>query len=200
VLRDGEVVVSEAGGSETVTALRLRAVASIDPPCDGQPDQRVTPELARRLPRRITTPPLRDRREDIPGLARHLLQLQCAALGLPQKSASRYAIAVLAALPWRGNLHEMRGVVGALILKVPGQLIRLSDVLSAVRLDGTAAAFAGAGTLKQARERFERDYVAAILRQHHGRIADAAKALGVQRTNLYRKVRRLAVPRVGSHQ
>jgi two-component system nitrogen regulation response regulator NtrX len=51
------------------------------------------------------------------------------------------------------------------------------------------------GTLKQARARFEREYIAAVLEQHHGRISDAAKALGIQRTNLYRKLRSLRVSR-----
>lgn len=49
------------------------------------------------------------------------------------------------------------------------------------------------GTLKEARERFEREYIAGILEQHHGRITAAAKTLGIQRTNLYRKMRALRV-------
>jgi two-component system, NtrC family, nitrogen regulation response regulator NtrX len=63
-----------------------------------------------------------------------------------------------------------------------------------VRLDG-GAGLPPAGTLKQARARFERDYIASVLDQHRGRIADAAKALGLQRTNLYRKMRSLRVSR-----
>lgn len=49
------------------------------------------------------------------------------------------------------------------------------------------------GTLKAARERFERDYIAAVLEHHRGRIADAARTLGIQRTNLYRKARQLGL-------
>jgi DNA-binding NtrC family response regulator len=51
-------------------------------------------------------------------------------------------------------------------------------------------------SLREARQRFEREYIAAVVAQHHGRIPDAAKSLGIQRTNLYRKLRalRLAYP------
>jgi two-component system nitrogen regulation response regulator NtrX len=58
---------------------------------------------------------------------------------------------------------------------------------------GSVGLTAAGGTLKQARARFEREYIATILEQHHGRISDAAKALGIQRTNLYRKMRSLRV-------
>ena len=74
-----------------------------------------------------------------------------------------------------------------------GRGIGLEDVLAHLRLDGGAVVFSGGGTLKQARDRFEREYISAVLEQHHGRISEAAKALGIQRTNLYRKMRSLRV-------
>ena len=51
------------------------------------------------------------------------------------------------------------------------------------------------GTLRQARARFEREYIATVLEQHRGRISEAAKTLGIQRTNLYRKIRSLRLNR-----
>src|SRR6185436_9115534 len=75
-----------------------------------------------------------------------------------------------------------------------GRNIGLEELLAHVRLDGGSVGLAASGgTLKQARARFEREYIATILEQHHGRISDAAKALGIQRTNLYRKMRSLLV-------
>jgi len=73
--------------------------------------------------------------------------------------------------------------------------ISLEDILLHVRLDGGPATVANGGTLKQARARFERDYIASVVEQHRGRIGEAAKALGIQRTNLYRKMRALRVGR-----
>jgi two-component system, NtrC family, nitrogen regulation response regulator NtrX len=64
-----------------------------------------------------------------------------------------------------------------------------------VRLDSSEITSVGGTSLREARLRFERDYIASIVRQHHGRMGDAAQALGIQRTNLYRKLRQLSVMR-----
>ena len=76
-----------------------------------------------------------------------------------------------------------------------GRGIALEDVLAHVKLDGGAGLFSSGGTLKQARSRFEQEYIAPVLEQHRGRISDAARTLGIQRTNLYRKMRSLKVHR-----
>ena len=77
---------------------------------------------------------------------------------------------------------------------------KLKDILSVVRLDGRAMPFSNGGTLREARVRFERDYIVSMLDQHHGRIPEAAKTLGIQRPNLYRKLRRLRVPTKSGRQ
>ena len=196
VLRDKEVWVENGQGGRTLSRVNVRAIASIDASPSDEVDERVVPELRRKLAaHRIELPPIRQRREDIPGLIRMLLADICESLNIQPKTASSQAIALMAALPWRGNFTEMRGLLRTLVLKSPGRLIRLTDVLDNIRLDGTASNFIGGGTLKEARDRFEREYVAAVLEQHHGRMAEAARALGIQRTNLYRKVRQLSVTR-----
>jgi DNA-binding NtrC family response regulator len=60
---------------------------------------------------------------------------------------------------------------------------------------GSSEADAHSLTLREARRRFEREFITAVLAQHHGRMADTARALGIQRTNLYRKMRQLKVGR-----
>ena len=87
-----------------------------------------------------------------------------------------------------------------MILLVPQGLIRLEDVLTHTQLDGSVSTIRVDATLRQARARFETEYIAAVLQHQHGRIADAARVLGVQRTNLYRKMRRfnLMRPRGGA--
>ena len=107
---------------------------------------------------------------------------------------------MLAALPWRGNAPELRGLLERLILLVPQGLIGLEDVLAHTHLEGTISPTGFDATLKQARARFERDYIGAVLQHHHGRIAEAARVLGIQRTNLYRKMRRLNLMRGTSGQ
>jgi two-component system nitrogen regulation response regulator NtrX len=193
ILRDGEALVETESGDTVVRPITTRPVATIELTAD---EDRLLPDLRRRLGRTtIDVPVLRNRREDIPALVRFFLAQECAAHDLAPKKASRQAIALLAALPWRGNLLELRELLRVLALRTPTRLIRVSDVLAHVRLDGGPASFVSAGSLRQARERFEREYVASVLDQYHGRMADAARALGIQRTNLYRKVRQLAVGR-----
>ncbi|PYR80139.1 MAG: hypothetical protein DMF87_09715 [Acidobacteria bacterium] len=191
ILRDGEVLVI-ATGKVQVRPVDLRPIAVLEP----VEDDRVNAELRRRLSQTtITMPPLRERREDLPALVRYLLMDICGGLNLPPKRASSQAIALMAALPWRGNLQELEGLLRVLVLKVQEPLIRQSDVLANVRLEGGPSSIIYGGSLKQARARFEREYVASVLAQHNGRMTDAAKTLGIQRTNLYRKVRQLAVKR-----
>ena len=113
---------------------------------------------------------------------------------MPPKTVSRAALSLISALPWPGNAVELRALLEAVVNGLQGgRGIGLEDLLAHVRLDGGSVGVAGGGTLKQARARFEREYIANILEQHHGRISDAAKALGIQRTNLYRKMRSLRV-------
>lgn len=191
VLRDREVWVSSRTGTTAIARVGLRPIGTLD----SLASDAIVPQLRTRVAETtITIPPLRKRREDIPGLVRCLLRDVSADLRMRPRTVSAQAIALLSALPWHGNIHELKELLRLLSMQVSGRAIRLIDVLANIRLDGRANAFYG-GTLKEARERFEREYLKYVLDQHHGRMADAAKTLGIQRTNLYRKVRRLSVQR-----
>jgi DNA-binding NtrC family response regulator len=143
----------------------------------------------------IEVPPLRRRREDIPVLAVSLLGELCHALRAPRQQFSRAALTVLGVLPWPGNGRELRHLVENLVRSVEHPVIQLDDVLSHVKLDGAAPRVDGTGSLREARARFEREWISAALMKHQGRVEEAAKALGIQRTNLYRKIRQLNVAR-----
>lgn len=193
VFRDREATLVETGAT---IALDVRPIAAVDLSFDiAVKEGRVRDDLVRRLSViRIDVPPLRNRREDIPALANYFLRDICASLRVPPKTLSRPALSILSALPWRGNAGELRSLLEAIVSAAEGgRGIGLEDVLAHVRLDGGAVIFPTNGTLRQARARFERDYIAAVLEQHQGRISEAAKALGIQRTNLYRKMRSLRI-------
>jgi two-component system nitrogen regulation response regulator NtrX len=195
LLRDREAVLAESG--EPI-GIDVRPIAGVDADFDAAVQEgRVRDDLFRRLSViRIDMPPLRGRREDVPALANHFLREICASLRLPPKTLSRPALSLIAALPWRGNATELRTLLNAVVVGLQGgRGIGIEDVLAHVRLDGGPVVSTGGGTLKQARARFEQEYIAATLEQHRGRISDAAKALGIQRTNLYRKMRSLRVNR-----
>jgi two-component system nitrogen regulation response regulator NtrX len=110
------------------------------------------------------------------------------------KALSRSALTLLGALPWPRNTLDLADLAERLAHDVRGPIVRLEDVLAHARFDGQPAPRVDAGgTLRDARRRFERECISAALVRHHGRVGEAAKALGIQRTNLYRKVRQLKV-------
>jgi DNA-binding NtrC family response regulator len=196
VLRDREAIIG--GDGQGAVSFDVRPMAGVDHGFDTAVQEgRIRDDLARRLSViQIEMPPLRNRREDIPALANSFLRAICGASGVPPKTLSRPALALIAALPWRGNAIELRALLESVVNGLQGgKNIGLEDVLAHVRLDGGSAVLDHGGTLKQARARFEREYIAAVLEQHHGRISGAARALGIQRTNLYRKMRSLRVGR-----
>jgi DNA-binding NtrC family response regulator len=194
LLRDGEAALAE---ERSVVDLDFRPIASVDFGMDTAiADERLRRDLYDCMASaRLEVPPLRRRREDIPLIAVSLLRETCEKSRVPVKTCSRAALVMLAALPWPGNGRELRTLVESLVKSVPRPVIQLDDLFEHVRLDGLAARVEAGATLRDARARFERDWISAVLMKHHGRMGEAAKALGIQRTNLYRKVRQLKVAR-----
>lgn len=195
LLRDREAVIAETGEA---VGFDVRPMAGVDPAVEtAVQDGQIREDLFRRLSViRIEMPSLRNRREDIPALANYFLREICAGLQVPPKTLSRPALSLLSALPWRGNAAELRRLLDSVVTGIEGERgVALEDVLAHVRLDGGVGLFSSGGTLKQARSRFEKEYIANVLEQHRGRISEAARTLGIQRTNLYRKMRSLKVTR-----
>ncbi len=194
IVRDGEYRAARQGRS---MPLMVRLLASAGTAIDADvEDGAFRPDLFRRLSAlRIDVPPLRLRPEDIGAIARHLAASSGGGTERPALRFTGAALGFLAALPWEGNLRELAEVVEALARRAPASAVRVEDVLGQIRLDRRLAP-ARYGCLRDARRQFEREYIAAVLRQHGWRMSDAAKTLGMQRTNLYRKARQLKIPRI----
>lgn len=193
-LRRGEVLL----GGDSVR-LDIRAIGSVENDYDqAVEDGRVLRGLHELMSGvRINLVPLRHRREDIPRLATSYVERYCRRAQLSNKSLSESAKLLLAALPWRGNATELGIVLQGVVHRVCTEVIQLRDVLNAVEIDGRARPSVVGGTLREARAAFEHEYIAAVLRQHRGRVPEAARTLGMQRTNLYRKLKRF---RLGPRQ
>jgi transcriptional regulator of acetoin/glycerol metabolism len=101
---------------------------------------------------------------------------------------------VLAALPWAGNIDEVDTLLQK-VLKTAGASVTQEDVLAHVPMDGQFSRVDLTASLRDARRRFERDYIAAVLERHQWRMSEAARALGIERANLYRKTRQLGIVR-----
>src|SRR5262249_60726655 len=110
------------------------------------------------------------------------------------RTFTQAALALLAALGWPGNLAELREVVARALVECPRGAIQVEHVLPALELGRVQAPFTPIGSLREARLRFEREYVVAVLKHHGWRMAAAAQTLGIQRPNLYRKARQLGIP------
>jgi len=190
IARDGEVRIDGA-----VVATMCRLIASASPGLDADVHaHRFRGDLYRRLSAtRIDLPPLRDRAEDVPLLAQRLLD-DCAAPGSPARSFTQTALALLGALTWPGNLAELRDAIHRVVAETDAAVIQVEHVLPALRLLRAPAPFVPSGNLREARLRFEREYIAAVLQHHGWRMAEAAQTLGIQRPNLYRKARQLGIP------
>ncbi len=138
----------------------------------------------------IFVPPLRDRPDDILLLAEHFMTELSVEYGRRPKKFDSGAASGLRSFRWPGNVRELRNVVERLMIMVPGDAIGLGDLSF---LDGMAGAVAEVSTpvvpLHEARDQFERDYILRALAAQQGNISRTAEVLGVERSNLYRKMR-----------
>jgi len=196
VVRDGQI---DIDASSVGVAFDVRVIAGVSgEPDDAAQDGALRRDLRARFTLRLDLPPLRQRSADIPILIGCLVGDAAGSARVPVPSFSREALMLLAALPWRRNFDELREVLDVLVRAVVGGVVRLEDVLDHVALEPVVAGDGSATNLREARLSFERHYIARVLNRHRGRMDDAARSLGIQRTNLYRKVRQLGigVPRI----
>ena len=191
IVRDGEVRID---GRESATELRFLAGAQPSIDIDVR-ERRFRSDLYRRLAvTRIDLPSLRDRASDVPSFVERVLQDVCETNGLARRCFTHAAVALLSALTWPGNLAELREAIERVLAQTREDVIQVEQVLPALQLERSLAPFSPVGSLREARMRFERDYIAAVLQHHGWRMADAAQTLGIQRPNLYRKARQLGIP------
>jgi len=142
----------------------------------------------------IFVPPLRDRADDVPLLAEHFMAELAREYGRRPKKLDPGAAAGLRSYRWPGNVRELRNVIERLMIMVPGDTITLADLgfldsgLPGATVDGGTAL-----PLHEARERFEREFILRALAAQQGNISRTAEALGVERSNLYRKMRAFGI-------
>ena len=190
IARDGEVRIDGVP-----VALGWRIVCSAAPSIEADVEtHRLRPDLFRRIAAaRIDLPPLRERPEDVPAMAMRLLGEIAEETG-PPRTLTNAAVALLSALTWPGNVDELRRVLERVAAATRDDVIQVEHLLPALRLHAVPAPFTPNGSLREARLRFEREYIASVLQHHGWRMAEAAQTLGIQRPNLYRKARQLGIP------
>jgi len=144
----------------------------------------------------LVLPPLRERVEEIPVLAAYFAGQIAAQNAWKERKFSPEALKLLVGYAWPGNVRELRNVVERVLLLSGGEAITAEDVklaLPASRSTDPAAAPAGDGTLAQRMEAFEREVLLGELRRQHHHMTNAARALGLERSHLYKKCQQLGI-------
>lgn len=155
----------------------------------------------------IVVPTLRDRREDIPLLVKHFLRVHAEEQGLKIKQVSPEAMDVFMQYEWPGNIRELRNLIERLMIMVPGPVIEAAHASVALQVRPqplVAPSAAGAqpantlltrpyDSLRDARNAFEKEFIARKLREHHWNISRTAEDLKIERSHLHRKIKLLDV-------
>jgi two-component system nitrogen regulation response regulator NtrX len=129
-------------------------------------------------------PPLRDRREDIPILARYFMRIFNTEHGRGPKEFMPEALESMMEYSWPGNVRELRNEVERLVIMVAESCIEPRDLSLP---NGTASV--PASNLHEARAQFEREFIHSKLNENDWNITQTAKQLGLERSYLYRKMK-----------
>jgi two-component system, NtrC family, nitrogen regulation response regulator NtrX len=147
----------------------------------------------------IHVPPLRERREDIPMLVRHFAQKAVEEQRLPRREFTQGGLDALARLDWSGNVRELRNTVERLLILARSGEIGEGDVERLVGGTQTAGALSSemldAPTFAEFKERAERAFILAKLREHDWNVSETARAVEMPRSNLYKKIEKYGLVR-----
>ncbi len=141
----------------------------------------------------FTVPPLRDRAEDIPLLAVHFLREFTLAYGRKPKELSDDALHALAGYHWPGNVRELRNLMERIVIlhaqrRIEARHLALDATRKAQLMKSEAF-----GSLHEVKEAAERDYILRKLEETSGNVTRASELLGLERSNLYRKMKALGI-------
>lgn len=141
-------------------------------------------------------PPLRERAEDIPIFVNHFLKAYSIKVGKKPKSVSEEAMDILKAYRWPGNVRELKNLMERLVIMTAGDTIDVEDLPEyivkgawKVTPKDATSSFDTASSFKDARNRFEREYILRKLWENKGNISKTAESIGLERSTLYRKMK-----------
>jgi two-component system, NtrC family, nitrogen regulation response regulator NtrX len=143
----------------------------------------------------FSVPPLRERKEDVPLLARHFLKEFSATYGRRPRELTDDAVDALMRYSWPGNVRELRNVIERIVIMNPTTTrFDRKHLPPLIHRDGSRrSASPEFSTLHQARAAYERDYILKKLDENHGNISRTAEVLGLERSHLYRKMKVLGI-------
>ncbi len=140
----------------------------------------------------IRVPSLRERPQDIPALAEYFLDDFCRRNNFKPRVIDPEVYGCFAGYRWPGNARELRNTVERMAILTPGERLTVESVPAEIRVPREAAA---RSTLQQARDGAERDHLLRALENANWNVSSAARALGMERTNLHKRIRSLGLSR-----
>jgi two-component system, NtrC family, nitrogen regulation response regulator NtrX len=193
VLEEGEV---ERVGSTKPVPVNARVVVATHRDLEARVhEQKFRQDLFHRIyvfP--LSLPPLRERREDIPTLVDHFAAQVCRQNGWKAVPFSAEALQALQAHSWPGNVRELRNMVERLMLLATDGQVDLPTVQSALpSSDNSLVPLSTSGPLSERVQSFERETILAELKRSRHNMSEAAKALGLERSHLYKKAEQLGI-------
>jgi two-component system, NtrC family, nitrogen regulation response regulator NtrX len=199
VLQEGEV---ERLGSARTIKVDVRVIAATNKDLEAEIERGTFREdLYFRLsviPIRV--PPLRDRREDIPALVKHFVDLFSRENNRRPQRFTPAALEFMQKARWKGNVRELKNTVERLLIMTPGDSIDVDDLRDVVRVETKPVAVDGAGnnhvapgTLREFKESAERKFLVEKLRENAWNISKTAEVIGTPRSNLYKKLEQYAI-------
>lgn len=198
VLQEGEV---EPVGSAMVVKVDVRVIAATNKDLVEEIRAgRFREDLYYRLnviP--IRTPPLRERREDIPVLAEHFAALFAQEHNKHPKKFTSAALRALQDASWRGNVRELRNMIERLVIMIPSDAIDVTDLpaeffRAATDIISTAMHLS---KLQEFKDEAEKAFILAKLREHGWNVSKTAEAIDTPRSNLYKKIEQYGIKREG---
>ncbi len=140
-------------------------------------------------------PALRNRKDDIPRLCEHFLQYFCGKESREIKTISKEALNNLMAYNWPGNVRELKNLIERLVIMTPDKIIQSSDLPLGINQKGKEVKTQRVEThdlpnsYREAKEVFEKEFLLEKLRKNNWNISKTAEEIGLERSNLHRKIK-----------
>jgi len=140
----------------------------------------------------IQLPSLKERKEDIPLLVNHFLSKYCNEMAKKVLRVDNEAMKALINYEWRGGVRELENVIERAVIFATDDTITLANLTDYIRSDYNSQNFPE--SLKEATKNFEREHIASVIKNHNYNKEEAAKALSIGLSSLYRKIEELEIP------
>ena len=198
-----EGVIVRVGGTKSI-AVDVRVIAATNRDLDDEiVAGRFREDLFHRLNvMPVQVPPLRQRIEDVPALVAHFVAALGSGPGMTAKPFNSGALRRLQRRQWPGNVRELRNAVERLLILAAGEEVTEADVDLVLPTESAGlvapeqlGADAGDRTFMEFRFDAEKAYLVARLNEHHWNVAEAARAMGMPRSNLYNKIEKYSIDR-----